>query len=128
MSTPVSSSFLQQLSRSSQVRGSTNGILLSKTCSPTTVTQCWLSPRKSDNWIIVGNGYISINETYPYFFLNNLFVILYCALPFLSYNYMSFARVTWCLYFSLSGFIISPLKWSSQHDTHIVLLFLKTYN
>ena len=49
------------------VRGNSKEIFLSKMHPPKNITQCWIPPIKSTNWINVGNGYMSKNGSYPYF-------------------------------------------------------------
>ena len=68
------------------MRGSAKGIFLSKTHLPTTVTQCWIPPRKHLNWINVGNVDIPRNISYSYFSSNNLYEILHRGLPSLPYH------------------------------------------
>ena len=64
---------VKQYSKSSWVRGSANIIFISKIYSPKTVTQCWIPPIKSVNWIIVVNVDISRNVYYQYCSSNTLY-------------------------------------------------------
>ena len=63
------------------MRGSAKVIFLSKIHLPTAVTQFWIPQRKSVNWVGVGNGDMSRNISYPYFFSNILYDIFRSGFP-----------------------------------------------
>ena len=108
---------------------------------PTTVTQCWIPPRKSVNLISVVNGDMSRNVSYPYCSLNNLYKSLYYGFTFYltSLNFTSISN--WRLYFDLNKGVISYLNFSAstlsttkkneyenEHNKQAILTPFKRYN
>ena len=131
---------MQQYPRFSLFIGSANGILMSKIYLPTTVTQCWTSPRNSVNWFKVVYGDMSINGLYPYCTLDTLYDIFHGGFTF---SHTKFNATSWAnlrLFFLKWGYNLifktifwkkfttkEKLRWKlTEHK--ITLDFLKKYN
>ena len=107
-------SLVQQYSRSLRVRGSAKVILLSKFHLPQTVTQCCIPPEKNVNWIHVRNWDMSLNESYPSCYSNDLYESLHHGFMF---SLMWFITTHWAnlsLPFALGNSIISYLNYLQQ--------------
>ena len=83
---------------------------MSKIQLKTPVTQCWIPPTKSGNWINVGNGYMSRNGSYPYCYSDTLYESLHHGFTFYLTLLNETLRENLSLSFSLIKGIISNLK------------------
>ena len=122
------------------MRGSAKGILLPKIHLPTTVTQCWIPPRKYATWINVGKSIFKAMDHIH--ILNQILCMRGCIVtPFLSNiinchilgkfkHVLCFKRGYNIIYKNIcSKFVINKEKsQKNEKNTQSLLIYCKTYN